>query len=110
MDRAMVCCHGGLTFIWHNELRDLTAGLLQEVCHDVQVEPPLLPLNGKAISPTSAIRSDEAHADIRVIIIINALQCNIQVMMTYIKIQLEKKSCIDGLPAAYVGSQGLIRW
>ena len=25
---------------------------------------PLLPLNGEAISPTSAIRSDEAHADV----------------------------------------------
>jgi len=60
----VVCRHGGLTFIRHNELRDLTAGLLQEVCHDVQVEPPLLPLNGETISPVSAICSDEARADV----------------------------------------------
>ena len=26
VDHAMVCRHGGLTFIRHNELRDLTAG------------------------------------------------------------------------------------
>ena len=26
-DHAMICCHGGLTFIRHNELRDLTAPL-----------------------------------------------------------------------------------
>ena len=61
----MVCRHGGLTFIRHNELRDLTAGLLQEICRDVQVEPSLLPLDGKTITPASAIRSDEARADVR---------------------------------------------
>ena len=61
----MVCRHGGLTFIRHNELRDLTAGLLQEVCHDVQVEPPLLPLDGETITRAFAIRSNEARADVR---------------------------------------------
>jgi len=65
-DHAMVCCHGGLTFICHNELRDLTATWLQEVCHNVAVEPPLLPLNEEAIAPASAISSDEACADVRV--------------------------------------------
>jgi len=29
------------------------------------VEPPLLPLNGEAIAPASAISSDEACADVR---------------------------------------------
>ena len=47
----MVCSHGGLFFIRHNEIHDLTAGLLQEVCYDVQVEPSLLPLCGETISP-----------------------------------------------------------
>ena len=61
----MVCCHGGPTFIWHNELPDLTAGLLQKVCHNVQVEPPLLPLTWETISPTSTIRSNEARTDVR---------------------------------------------
>ena len=60
----MVCRHGGLTFIQYNELCDLTTGLLQRVCHD---GVPSLPLNGEVISPTTAIHSDEACADVRVI-------------------------------------------
>ena len=60
-ERKKVDRHGGLTFIRHNELRDLTAGWLQEVCYNVAVEPPLSPLNGETIAPVSAIRSDEAR-------------------------------------------------
>ena len=61
VDHAMICRHGGLTFIHHNELRDLTAEWLQEVCHDVTVEPPL---NGELITPSSANCSNTARADI----------------------------------------------
>ena len=64
VDHAMICRHGGLTFIRHNELRDLTAEWLQEVCHDVTVEPPLLPLNGELITPSSANCSNTVRADI----------------------------------------------
>ena len=60
----MICRHGGLTFIRHNELRDLTASWLHDVCHDVAVEPPLQPLTGEAIVPTSANCRDDARADI----------------------------------------------
>jgi len=38
---AMVCQHGGLTFVRHNDIRDITAGLLSKVCSDASVEPPL---------------------------------------------------------------------
>ena len=61
----MVCRHGDLTFIRHNELHDLTAGWLQEVCCNVAVEPPLLLLSGETIAPISANRTDEARADVR---------------------------------------------
>ena len=64
VDHAMICRHGGLTFIRHNELRDLTASWLHDVCHDVAVEPPLQPLTGEAIVPTSANCRDDARADI----------------------------------------------
>ena len=37
---------------------------LKEVCHNVAVEPPLLSLDGEAIAPASANRSDEARADV----------------------------------------------
>ena len=62
----MICRHGVLTFIHHNELCDLTAGWLQEVCHDVTIEPPLLPLIGESITPSSesANHRDNARADI----------------------------------------------
>ena len=64
-NHAMICCHGGLTFICHNELRDLTASWLHEVCHEVAVEPPLRPLTGKALVSTSTNLRDDARADIR---------------------------------------------
>ena len=60
----MICRHGGLTFIRHNELRDLTASWLQDVCHDVAVEPPLQPLHGESLTPNSAVLGDDARTDI----------------------------------------------
>ena len=50
MDHAIICRHDGLTFICHNELRNLTASWLHEVCHSVAAEPPLQPLTGKALA------------------------------------------------------------
>ena len=45
----------------------MTAGWLQEVCYNVAMEPPLLPLNGETIAPVAAaVCNDEAHADVRV--------------------------------------------
>ena len=63
-DHAMICRHGGLTFIRHNEIRDLTADWLDKVCYDVAVEPPLQRLTGETIVPATANRQDEARADI----------------------------------------------
>ena len=54
IDHAMVCQHGGLTFVQHNDLRDIMAGLLSRVCSDVATEPPLQPLSGEVITPKSA--------------------------------------------------------
>ena len=36
VNHALTCPTGGFLSLWHNEIRDLTAGLLREVCHDVQ--------------------------------------------------------------------------
>jgi len=60
VDHAMICRHGGLTFIQHNELYDLTAAWLQEVCQDVAVEPSLLQHDGELITPSSANCSNSA--------------------------------------------------
>ena len=47
----------------HNSLRDLFAELLREICHDVVVEPTLLPLSGEKLPPGSNL-SDGARLDI----------------------------------------------
>ena len=42
-DHAMICPMGGFPTIRHNELRDITASLLSDVCHNVATEPRLQP-------------------------------------------------------------------
>ena len=62
-------CHdmpyGGFPTIWHNELRDVTASLLTEVCHNVATEPRLQPLSGETLTLRSAITTDDVRLDIR---------------------------------------------
>ena len=58
----MICCYGGIDFICHNELRDLAASWLREVCHDVAIQPPLQALNGETVVPASANCKDDAQA------------------------------------------------
>ena len=41
VEHALSCARGGLPTIRHNEIRDLTANLLTEVCNDVRIEPEL---------------------------------------------------------------------
>ena len=38
VEHALSCARGGLPTIRHNEIRDLTANLLMEVCNDVRIE------------------------------------------------------------------------
>ena len=38
----------GFPIMRHNEVRDLTATLLTEVCHNVATEPSLQPISAKA--------------------------------------------------------------
>ena len=45
-------------------IRDVTAKLLDEVCHDVRVEPQLLPVTGENFREPTANRSCEARLDI----------------------------------------------
>ena len=40
----------GFPSIRHNEIRDLTANLLTEVCNDVCIEPDLQPLSGEVLT------------------------------------------------------------
>ena len=54
VDHALSCQHGGFPSIRHNELRDLTAHLLTEVCSNVGVEPALQPLESERMDYRSA--------------------------------------------------------
>ena len=43
VDHSLSCPKGGFPTIRHNQLRNMTASLLTEVCHDVEIEPHLQP-------------------------------------------------------------------
>ena len=64
VDHALSCAKGGFPSIRHNEVRDLTAELLTEVCHDVQVEPHLQSLNTETFHRKTANVQDGARLDI----------------------------------------------
>ena len=64
IEHALGCPCGGFPSIRHNELRDITAELLTEVCHSVGVEPTLQPLTGEQLSYRSANVEDGARLDV----------------------------------------------
>ena len=64
MDHALICKRGGFIAIRHNDIGDLTANLLTQVCHDVKVEPLLQPLTGESFVKKSTITDDEARVDV----------------------------------------------
>ena len=55
---------GGFPTLRHNEIRDSTAKLMTEVCHDVSVEPHLHPLTGEALQGATAITTEGARLDV----------------------------------------------
>ena len=54
IEHVLSCLKSGFPSIRHNEVRDLTATLLTNVCHDVKVEPDLQPLNNEAFHHKTA--------------------------------------------------------
>ena len=62
---SMSCKKGGLVSIRHNDICDLTAYILREVCNDVEVEAKLMPLTGEQLQQRSAITRDESKLNIR---------------------------------------------
>ena len=60
VDHALSCSRGGLPTLRHNELRDLTASLLSEVCTNLAIEPPLQELSGDELLGASANRDGGA--------------------------------------------------
>ena len=56
IDHALNCATSGFPALRHDEVRDFTANLMSEVCHDVCVEPPLQPLTSDHLSYATANR------------------------------------------------------
>ena len=65
VDHAMICHMGGIPTIRHNEIRDITATLLTEICHNVATEPPLQPLTNESFVHRTANTEPNARLDIR---------------------------------------------
>ena len=55
---------GGFPTIRHNEVRDITATLLSEVCHNVSIEPHLQSLTGEILSHHRANTEDNVRLDV----------------------------------------------
>ena len=64
LQHAVSCKKGGFISIRHNNIRNVTATLLKEVCKDVRIEPSLQPLTGEEFQEATAKLTDEARCDI----------------------------------------------
>ena len=61
VEHALSCPKGGFPSIRHNEIRDLTAYLLSEVCNNVCTEPHLQPVTGEQLNGATANSQDRAR-------------------------------------------------
>ena len=64
VEHALSCSRGGFPSIRHNEIRDITAEFLTEVCHGVGTEPSLQPVTGETLAQRSANSEDGARVDV----------------------------------------------
>ena len=61
VEHAPSCARGAFPMIRHNEICNLTATLLTEVCHDVCIEPELQPISNEILTGASANRQHGAR-------------------------------------------------
>ena len=64
VSHSLMCVHGGLITRRHNDIRDLSASLLKDVCSNVCKEPTLQPLTGESLQHRSASTDDGARLDV----------------------------------------------
>ena len=65
VEHVLSCPREGFPIVRHNEIRDVTANLLTEVCHDVRSEPELQPLSGEAMAGATSNTSDGWWSDVQ---------------------------------------------
>ena len=64
IEHALNCAKGGYISLRHNEIRDITAELMTEVCKDVQVEPKFTELSGERFPLKSTNIENDSRLDI----------------------------------------------
>ena len=65
VEHALSCPYGGFPTIRHNEVRDITAHLMSDVCHNVGLEPTLQPITEERLHHSTANTEDGARVDIK---------------------------------------------
>ena len=64
VNHAMDCRTGGFPTRRHNEIRDITAEIMSEVCYNVMIEPQLQSLSGETFRRKTTKTEDNARLDI----------------------------------------------
>ena len=66
VEHAFSCSCRGFPTLRHNDIRDITASMLTEVCHNVGVEPEVQPLAGVEMQHKTANLEKGVRLDIHV--------------------------------------------
>ena len=64
LQHALSCKKGGFVTIRHNQVRNITTTLLNEICNDVQFEPQLQSLSGEHFDAKTPNKHEDARLDI----------------------------------------------
>ena len=64
LEQALSCKKVGFVTIRHNQVRNITATLLNEIYNDVQIETQLQSLSGKYFDAKTANKHEDARLDI----------------------------------------------
>jgi hypothetical protein len=65
VEYALSCPFGAFPTIRHNEVRNITAHLMSDVCHNVGIEPTLQPITDERLHHSTANTEDGARVDIK---------------------------------------------
>ena len=94
IEHALSCPKGGSPSIQHNEIRDLTANLLTEICNDVSIEPELPPIDGEVFTGTSSYTQDGA----RLLMVSGVVDLNVpSLMCEFLILMLPTPSLLQNL-------------
>ena len=65
LTHSLHCPKGGYTHLGHNEICDTFATLLDEVCHDIEIEPKIQSLEGETFHNKTTTTENDARLDIK---------------------------------------------